>query len=182
MANHERYFPTGVPDGATIPTDWFERVDAALSTLPNATDGSTHLGSIELGGIQAPHITKKQYDFATIAAPGPVTYTLDADVYNQWKITQGAVAADQTVTLQFENLRAGDEIVVAVTKGSDGDLYDLTLQWSWTGAGLEVLHVHAEGCDQVDQAALGSAMTVWRGSVVLSESLATVFWHVVARI
>lgn len=128
MANLVRQFPSGAPSNGELPSSAVEYIDAALPKVPNATDGSTHTGSCEFGGLKASHLTEKSLATTTSGA-GPHAITVDFNVTNHRFVKVAAQATDQVVNFTVTNPREGDMGSVLVKK-VDGQNRILSLTWS----------------------------------------------------
>lgn len=126
--NHTPVRAGGWPFGAALSSTEAGQLQDRILKSPNADDGSTHNGSLSLGGVQAQHITGKEANDTTAATAGPHAVTVDVNIANQHFITVAAFAGDQTLNITIDAPRVGDQGIVWVKK-ANGANRNLTLSF-----------------------------------------------------
>jgi hypothetical protein len=137
MSNFDRQFPLGAPFSGILPSSAVDYFDVALTKIPNAVDGSTHAGSIELGGIKVAHLTSK---FARSPSPSGAHTVAATVVFNCNDISVMELVLGRNdpalanLNVDFQNVRGGDiyELIVH-TDASGAILSNMAVDFVGTG-------------------------------------------------
>jgi hypothetical protein len=161
MANFSRQFPSGFPFEGEIPSTWIEFIDSILTKIPNGTDGSSHAGTLTLGGVLTSHHRSKETT-ATQSTTGSVVY--NANVTNSLTVACSP-AAPITITLDFQNVAQGDRLCFVIVGNIN---HRVTLVWA--GGGMS----HTFMGDYEDQIVpYDGGFTIWEG---LALTATTIYW------
>lgn len=139
MGNHTPVRDGGWPEGSPFSSTEAGQLQSRVLKSPNADDGSTHNGTLTLGGVETQHIQRKRRAITTAGTAGPhnVTAAVQADPANEHSITVSTFAGDQTLNITIDGPRVGDQGVILVRKLNGPDRA-LTLDFI-TGGNVDLI-------------------------------------------